>query len=246
MSTLPQDLSLGEHVQKPIVIPRELRNSSQFTWTEMILRGSWLQARGGVLSPAKSRGRFLSVYQAVLPVCQWCGWLWLMVEEQIHSALMYTPQSTGGFVLILNFERREKQQGAGSALLQVWPPTSVVFRPGSEKANTGAVVIIIIRRDKHGGVSLTLTSQRTSGSANQLAPVNFACLTCSRLFFSFIKHCGKLIHLLTRQFIKDMEPAKGFWITVPLSVFPHSSAAYHLSCKRPNGCYKWRQGIDKG
>ena len=42
-----------------------------------------------------------------------------MVEEQIHSALMYTAQSTGGFVLILNFERREKQQGAGSALLRV-------------------------------------------------------------------------------------------------------------------------------
>ena len=56
-----------------------------------------------------------------------------MVEEQIHSALMYTAQSTGGFVLILNFARREKQQGAGSALLWVRPPTSVVFGPGARK-----------------------------------------------------------------------------------------------------------------
>lgn len=30
-----------------------------------------------------------------------------MVEEQIHSVLMYTGQSTGGFVLILNFQKRE-------------------------------------------------------------------------------------------------------------------------------------------
>lgn len=35
-----------------------------------------------------------------------------MVEEQIHSVLMYTAQSTGGFVLILNFEKnRESSRG---------------------------------------------------------------------------------------------------------------------------------------
>lgn len=31
-----------------------------------------------------------------------------MVEEQIHSVLMYTVQSTGGFVLILNFQKTQR------------------------------------------------------------------------------------------------------------------------------------------
>lgn len=67
--------------------------------------------------------------------------------------------------------------------------------------------MVIAQRNKHGGLSLTLASRRTTGSANHPAPVNFACRTCSHLFF-FIKRRGKLIHLLTRQSIKDMGPAK--------------------------------------
>lgn len=68
------------------------------------------------------------------------------------------------------------------------------------------MAMVIAQRNKHGGLSLTLASRRTTGSANHPAPVNFACRTCSHLFF--IKRRGKLIHLLTRQFIKDMGPAK--------------------------------------
>lgn len=67
--------------------------------------------------------------------------------------------------------------------------------------------MVIAQGNKHGGLSLTLASRRTTGSANHPAPVNFASHTCSHLFF-FIKRRSKLIHLLTRQFITDMGPAK--------------------------------------
>ena len=150
-----------------------------FVLDELNLHGSY-QIKV-VLPPGKTQGHFLSVNQAVLPVSQWCGWLWLMVEEQIHSVLMYTVHTTSGYVLILNFQNRENSRS------RKWSAADLTSNLGcfqeSRKTNSESMVVIIIQGDRRSSVSLTLTSERASGSANQLAPVNFAFLTCSRLFY---------------------------------------------------------------
>lgn len=60
---------------------------------------------------------------------------------------MYTLLSTGGFVLILNFQKTGKQQGQEVVCcgfdLQPW-----LFSTGSEKTNVADMAIIIIQTDK--------------------------------------------------------------------------------------------------